>query len=79
MSRPYIVACTANPSKEEEIRCLGSGMTHFLDKPPPEEDLRTVIERIFGNNLYKNKKGKQQIHNVIKDHDNGCGENGCVL
>ena len=54
-------------------------MTHFLDKPPPEEDLRIVIERIFGNSLYKNQKGKQQIHNVIQDHDKDCGEDGCVL
>ena len=80
LNKPYIVACTANPSKEEEKRCLNSGMTHFLDKPPPEEDLKKVLEGIFGSNLYKIFQGKQQGHISIKDNVAGvCGVGGCLF
>ena len=48
VSKPMIVALTANTTSEERTRCLTSGMEDFLGKPPPDHELKRVLVNIFG-------------------------------
>lgn len=44
---PFIVALTADISREAEEECLRSGMNAFLTKPVEREDVRSILERFL--------------------------------
>lgn len=46
-SKIPIIALTANASKQEEERCLGSGMNGYLSKPIKPEELQSQILRVL--------------------------------
>lgn len=43
--RAYIIACTADASKEDEAMCLAAGMDNYLSKPVTLDKLGIVLQR----------------------------------
>ena len=43
-----MVACTANDYQNEWERCRKAGLTNFLSKPPPPNELRKLLIDVFG-------------------------------
>ena len=43
-----MVACTANDYQNEWERCRKVGLTRFLSKPPPANELRKLLTDVFG-------------------------------
>ncbi|HXC61923.1 MAG TPA: response regulator [Nitrospiria bacterium] len=44
-ARPYIVAMTANATKEDHDLCLSAGMDDFLSKPIHPDEIKAAVER----------------------------------
>jgi CheY-like chemotaxis protein len=44
-ARAYVVAMTANASREDRQACQAAGMDYFLTKPTRAIDLRAALER----------------------------------
>ncbi len=49
-SQPYIIALTANTSKEDRENCFNAGMNDYIRKPIIINELVTVLSKITYSN-----------------------------
>ncbi len=49
VEQPYVIAVTANATREDEINCLAAGMDAYLSKPLRRSDLAEALRLASGN------------------------------
>lgn len=67
---PWIIAFTANASKEDRANCLDIGMDDFVSKPFTMQNLAQAISRIPNRNKIKNKENSS----MTSDNPNSFNE-----